>query len=56
MGTGVTHAATQQRSHLDIRHAYLVTGAQTAIISETDQILWRNLRGTRDGCVLESGN
>jgi hypothetical protein len=56
MGTGVTHAATQQRSPLDIRHAYLVTGAQTAIISETDQILWRYPRSTRDGFVLESGN
>ena len=56
MGIGVTHAATQQRSPLDIRHAYLVTGAQTAIISETDQILWRYPRSTRDGFVLESGN
>ena len=56
MGTGVTHAATQQRSPLDIRHAYLVTGAQTAIISETDQILWRYPRSTRDGFVLKSGN
>ena len=56
MGTGVTHAATQQRSPEKVRHAYLVTGAQTAIISETDQILWRYPRSTRDGCVLESGN
>ncbi len=56
MGTGVTHAATQQRSSEKVRHAYLVTGTQTAIISETDQILWRYPRSTRDGCVLESGN
>ena len=56
LGIGGTHAAAQQRSPQNIRHAYLVTGAQTAIISETDQILWRYPRNTRDGCVLESGN
>ena len=56
LGIGGTHAAAQQRSPQNIRHAYLVTGAQTAIISETDQILWRYPRKTRDGCVLKSGN
>ncbi len=39
-----------------IRHAYLVMGAKTAIISESGQPDWEYRGGSRDGFVLPNGN
>lgn len=45
----------QQQSPKDIRHAFLVTGRQTYIVSHKDNIIWRYERPTHDGWVLPNG-
>ena len=45
-----------QASPVDIRHAFLVTGKQTYIVSHHDRIIWRYERPTRDGWVLPRGH
>lgn len=44
-----------QQSTKGIRHAFLVTGRQTYIVSHKDTIIWRYERPTRDGWVLPNG-
>ena len=44
-----------QKSPNNIRHAFLVTGPQTYIVSENDRIVWRFERATRDGCIMPRG-
>ncbi len=52
----VWHTAQgEQQSPEDIRHAFLVTGKKTYIVSHKDAIIWRYERSTRDGWVLPNG-
>jgi len=44
-----------QESPGKITHSFLVTGAQTYIVGNDDQIVWTYPRGTRDGWVLPNG-
>ena len=44
-----------QQSTEGIRHAFLVTGRKTYIVSHKDAIIWRYERSTRDGWVLPNG-
>ena len=44
-----------QQSAEDIRHAFLVTGRKTYIVSHKDVVIWRYERPTRDGWVLPNG-
>jgi len=48
--------ATQQESPEGITHSFLVTGAQTYIVSSDNQITWSFPKSTRDGWVLPNGN
>ncbi|MFO0913531.1 MAG: hypothetical protein U0795_11285 [Pirellulales bacterium] len=45
-----------QISDPGIRHAFLITGGVTAIVSEDSRIEWLVNRNSRDGFVLPSGN
>ena len=47
---------TQQESPEKITHSFLVTGANTYIVGNDDQILWTYPKNTRDGWVLPNGN
>ncbi len=50
-----TAAQAAQQSPGNIRHAFLVTGDQTYIVSHKGNIIWRFMRTTRDGWVLPNG-
>jgi hypothetical protein len=52
----VNSLAAQPPAPSAIRHAYLVMGAKTAIISESGQPEWEYRGGSRDGFVLPNGN
>lgn len=39
-----------------ITHSFLATGADTRIVSDAGEVIWRYPRNTRDGWVLPSGN
>ncbi len=49
-------AAAESPTAGAIRHAYLVMGGKTAIISESGQPEWEYRGGSRDGFVLPNGN
>src|SRR6185503_3723048 len=48
-------AICQQESPEKISHSFLVTGAQTYIVGNDDQIGWTYPKSTRDGWVLPNG-
>src|SRR5262245_42454873 len=47
--------ACQQESQEKISHSFLVTGAQTYIVGNDDQVVWTYPKGTRDGWLLPNG-
>jgi len=51
-----TAPAAQPSTPSSIRHAYLVLGGKTAIISEDGRAEWEYHGGSRDGFVLPNGN
>ncbi len=54
-GVFYSASAGQQSAH-GVSHAFLATGSQTYIISQTDRVIWRYPRSTRDGWMLPNGN
>lgn len=52
----VGQAYGSQLSDQGIRHAFLITGGVTAIVSEDSRVEWQVNRNSRDGFVLPTGN
>ncbi|MEX2213211.1 MAG: hypothetical protein WD768_03725 [Phycisphaeraceae bacterium] len=48
--------AGKQQSADGIKHSFLVTGGETYIVDENDEVIWKYPSATRDGWVLPSGN
>lgn len=46
----------KQSSTKNIRHSFLLTGPQTALVGEDDRLLWSVPEASRDGSVLPNGN
>jgi hypothetical protein len=49
-------SAGKQVSDSKIRHSFLITGPDTALIDESGKIVWRCKGGSRDGFALANGN
>ena len=52
----VEDSAGKQVSDSKIRHSFLITGPDTALIDESGKIVWRCKGGSRDGFALANGN
>ena len=51
----VEDSVGKQVSDSKIRHSFLITGPDTALIDESGEIVWRCKGGSRDGFALANG-